>query len=667
MVSSRSENNTIRVSVKNTTNVTKANASSINSSNPVNASNNQAKMYEQQALAHANTSKYWAEQSETSALKSENYAKQSELSANSILQNEKFIAVSENLDNINTVGENIENVITIAEDLDVVADSLDVINNVNDNLDVITSVNSNVENINTVASNIEDIQNAEENSNIAKEKAQESFNYSELSKHYSEVSKEQADIATSKTNEVVEKGNTAITEIEALGNEKIDVITVQTKIAITKASEASQSASNALKSSQNSALSEANAKESENKAKTSETNALNSANVATQQAQIAKEEVAKLSTVYKYKGSVATINNLPTNANVGDVYDTQETGMNYAWNGTEWDELGGTFDVSWGSLKGSISDNADLQNSLNTKANNNEVVHLSNTETITGKKTFTQPIKIQNGAGTGSLLIGGDVNAGTVTNGARKLARIAVPTQANKDLTSILLGFDSNGDDALNITNRGSDNIAFGGSKKITNATSPMSISFCVAKERNATDASKKTYALEMDANEARFNSRPNYNGVNLATTVDITNALNGYAKLSDIPDVTNFITMADVESKGYLTEVPSEYVTETELSTFAYDKATVDGKIADAVTGGTVDLSGYAKIEDLVFDWIGTKSEYETGYANGTIQNDWMCYITDDEQDFLAEYIPTLQVITQAEYDALTVKNANTLYLIEE
>ena len=208
---------------------------------------------------------------------------------------------------------------------------------------------------------------------------------------------------------------------------------------------------------------------------------------------------------------------------------------------------------------------------LSGYAKDGEVVHLSNTETITGSKTFTQPLKIQNGAGTGSLLIGGDVNAGTVTNGARKLARIAVPTQANKDLTSILLGFDSNGDDALNITNIGSDNVSFGGSKKITNATSPMSISFCVAKERNATEASKKTYALEMDANEARFNSRPNYNGVNLATTVDITNALGSYAKLTDIPDVSNYITMNDVEEKGYLTEVPSEYITETELNNKGY------------------------------------------------------------------------------------------------
>ena len=319
---------------------------------------------------------------------------------------------------------------------------------------------------------------------------------------------------------------------------------------------------------------------------------------------------------------------------------------------------------------------------LSGYAKDGEVVHLANSETITGSKTFTQPLKIQNGAGTGSLLIGGDVNAGTVTNGARKLARIAVPTQANKDLTSILLGFDSNGDDALSITNRGSDNVSFGGSKKITNATSPMSISFCVAKERNATDASKKTYALEMDANEARFNSRPNYNGVNLATTVDVTNALGSYAKLTDIPDVSNYITMNDVEEKGYLTEVPSEYITETELNNKGYltehqdisnlatktelteglatkqptgnyalktdipdisnlatkediknkqsslnDTSTIDVNDTDLTVIGVQSKSG-----DVLYDWIGTKEEYETGIANGSISEDWICWVTDDE-----------------------------------
>ncbi len=61
---------------------------------------------------------------------------------------------------------------------------------------------------------------------------------------------------------------------------------------------------------------------------------------------------SKISSVYRYKGSVATYNDLPTeNLQIGDVYDVKDTGMNYAWNGTSWDELGMNIDASLFELK----------------------------------------------------------------------------------------------------------------------------------------------------------------------------------------------------------------------------------------------------------------------------------------------------------------------------
>ena len=55
-----------------------------------------------------------------------------------------------------------------------------------------------------------------------------------------------------------------------------------------------------------------------------------------------------ITNVYKYKGSVATYNDLPTENNTaGDVWDVQEDGMNYAWNGTGWDGLGMKFEINW--------------------------------------------------------------------------------------------------------------------------------------------------------------------------------------------------------------------------------------------------------------------------------------------------------------------------------
>lgn len=62
-----------------------------------------------------------------------------------------------------------------------------------------------------------------------------------------------------------------------------------------------------------------------------------------------------VSSAYVYKGSVATVGDLPSSGNtVGDVYDVQATGMNYAWNGTGWDALGQFVDTSvfWTSTTG---------------------------------------------------------------------------------------------------------------------------------------------------------------------------------------------------------------------------------------------------------------------------------------------------------------------------
>lgn len=51
--------------------------------------------------------------------------------------------------------------------------------------------------------------------------------------------------------------------------------------------------------------------------------------------------------MYKYKGSVAAVANLPSSGNTtGDVYNVEDGGMNYAWDGSEWDALGEIFTIT---------------------------------------------------------------------------------------------------------------------------------------------------------------------------------------------------------------------------------------------------------------------------------------------------------------------------------
>lgn len=53
-----------------------------------------------------------------------------------------------------------------------------------------------------------------------------------------------------------------------------------------------------------------------------------------------------ITAMYRYKGSVASTDKLPTSGQtIGDVYDVGD-GMNYAWNGTKWDALGEIFTIT---------------------------------------------------------------------------------------------------------------------------------------------------------------------------------------------------------------------------------------------------------------------------------------------------------------------------------
>ena len=67
----------------------------------------------------------------------------------------------------------------------------------------------------------------------------------------------------------------------------------------------------------------------------------------TQLSEALEEVEAKVSSVYRFRGSVATYNDLPTEGNVqGDVWNVEDTGANYAWDGTKWDKLSETIDLT---------------------------------------------------------------------------------------------------------------------------------------------------------------------------------------------------------------------------------------------------------------------------------------------------------------------------------
>lgn len=67
----------------------------------------------------------------------------------------------------------------------------------------------------------------------------------------------------------------------------------------------------------------------------------------------------KVSNTYKFKGSVNTYDDLPGAADSGDVYNVLSNGANYAWTGTEWDELGATINLDSYALKTEVDKKQD--------------------------------------------------------------------------------------------------------------------------------------------------------------------------------------------------------------------------------------------------------------------------------------------------------------------
>lgn len=54
-----------------------------------------------------------------------------------------------------------------------------------------------------------------------------------------------------------------------------------------------------------------------------------------------------IANAYVYKGSVATYSALPSSGlTAGDVYNVESDGQNYAWTGSAWDALGGSFSIT---------------------------------------------------------------------------------------------------------------------------------------------------------------------------------------------------------------------------------------------------------------------------------------------------------------------------------
>ena len=149
------------------------------------------------------------------------------------------------------------------------------------------------------------------------------------------------------------------------------------------------------------------------------------------------------------------------------------------------------------------------------------------------------------------------------------------------------------------------------------------------------------------------------------ASINNINESLNTKANTSDIPTKTSKLT----NDSGFLTSIPSEYVTETEMNE----------AIANVSSGGSVDLSGYATKDDL--NTKANTSDIPTNTSelyndSGFLTSIPSEYVTEREMN---EAIANVSILnqngntplriwagTQQEYDELLTYDDGIVYLIE-
>lgn len=127
----------------------------------------------------------------------------------------------------------------------------------------------------------------------------------------------------------------------------------------------------------------------------------------------------KLGGAMHYKGQKPTFEELPEEGNQnGDVWDVQADGHNYAWNGTGWDKLSGTVDLSAYATTEWV--NQQLANKVNVEAGKG----LSTNDYTTAEKQKLANIQAQAQVNVIESIV---VNGVTATISGKK-ASVTIPT-----------------------------------------------------------------------------------------------------------------------------------------------------------------------------------------------------------------------------------------------
>ena len=291
-----------------------------------------------------------------------------------------------------------------------------------------------------------------------------------------------------------------------------------------------------------------------------------------------KAEVdGKLTSAFTYKGSVATADALPQEGNkTGDVYNVEDTGVNYAWDGEKWDSLSGTVD-----LTGYLTKDEASQTYVTQTALSESLAGKANTADLEGMVKYS-PFSYNDQTRKTIQLANYDSLSGVTTQGVG--VNLAMVSKWDKaDFGSMQVTMNLNSKDGI---------VQLNDEKVLATVDQIPDVSV-------------------------------------YATTAALTEGLEAkqdkgdYALKSEIPDVSGFATKAEVTDGLATKQEVGDYALNSALEPLATKEAVAGLKVVDLGTFDKVEAASYAAGADGVYNnKEAVVLTFDTAEGSGVIFN---------------------------------------------
>lgn len=291
-----------------------------------------------------------------------------------------------------------------------------------------------------------------------------------------------------------------------------------------------------------------------------------------------KAEVdGKLTSAFTYKGSVATADALPQEGNkTGDVYNVEDTGVNYAWDGEKWDSLSGTVD-----LTGYLTKDEAGQTYVTQTALSESLAGKANTADLEGMVKYS-PFSYNDQTRKTIQLANYDSLSGVTTQGVG--VNLAMVSKWDKaDFGSMQVTMNLNSKDGI---------VQLNDEKVLATVDQIPDVSV-------------------------------------YATTAALTEGLEAkqdkgdYALKSEIPDVSGFATKAEVTDGLATKQEVGDYALNSALEPLATKEAVAGLKVVDLGTFDKVEAASYAAGADGVYNSKeAVVLTFDTAEGSGVIFN---------------------------------------------